>query len=313
MSNYILNIKQNTTSALSSGGLVDSNGQSLNMGAVGDGQFLKRDGSGLVGADLDQLTQISDDTAPVLGGRLDTNGINMGFESFQVTRLAPPTETDIDWGLGNICFIDLSGGNADISFVNPSPAIQAVGTKVTLLLKQGSGTVGTTVNWVEDPAANIKWQGGVEPTLSVGGSAYDVIDFVFYYSGGVWVGSQRPSYGADRDDSNNVLVRGSDSRLTNVSYKVTSATYLAGDNGEAIILVDTSASTGANGPVTISLSAASNLSGKKYTIKKIDADANNVTIDAFSTETIDGVTTKVISTQWDTVEVVCDGSEWFII
>ena len=149
--------------------------------------------------------------------------------------------------------------------------------------------------------------------MSVGGSAYDIIDFVFYYNGGVWVGSQRPSYGADRDDSNNVLVRGSDSRLTNVSFKVTSSTHLAGNNGEAIILVDTSASTGANGPVTISLSSASNESGNKYTIKKIDADANNVTIDAFSTETIDGVTTKVISTQWDTVQVVCDGSEWFII
>lgn len=63
--------------------------------------------------------------------------------------------------------------------------------------------------------------------------------------------------------------------------------------------------------ITINLPAAA--TGQQYHIKKIDATANTVTIDPNGTETIDGSLTKVISTQYDSITVVSDGSNWFIV
>ena len=65
--------------------------------------------------------------------------------------------------------------------------------------------------------------------------------------------------------------------------------------------------------ITINLPAASTASGLQYHIKKIDASANTLTIDGNGSETIDGSLTKVISTQYNSITVVSDGSNWFII
>jgi hypothetical protein len=75
----------------------------------------------------------------------------------------------------------------------------------------------------------------------------------------------------------------------------------------SVMLVDTS-----GGNLTITLPAAANSTGVKYTIKKITA-TNTMTIDAHNAETIDGSTTLATSTQWVSYTIVCDGSEWFII
>ena len=50
-----------------------------------------------------------------------------------------------------------------------------------------------------------------------------------------------------------------------------------------------------------------------YTIKKIDASANTVTIDADAGELIDGVLTQVLTTQWQAVRIQSDGTGWIII
>jgi len=65
--------------------------------------------------------------------------------------------------------------------------------------------------------------------------------------------------------------------------------------------------------ITINLPAASTASGLQYHIKKIDSSANTVTVDGNGAETIDGATTKTISTQYDSITIVSDGSNWFII
>lgn len=93
-----------------------------------------------------------------------------------------------------------------------------------------------------------------------------------------------------------------------VGAKVTSvsATYTAAD--EYIILVDAS---GANR--TINLPAASGVANRIYIIKKTDSSANTVTIDPNASETIDGATTKVLSAQYARIQIVCNGTNWFII
>tara|TARA_R100000808_G_C2096379_1_gene114954 strand:+ start:569 stop:883 length:315 start_codon:yes stop_codon:yes gene_type:complete len=61
---------------------------------------------------------------------------------------------------------------------------------------------------------------------------------------------------------------------------------------------------------TINLPAVSGNSGLFYHIKSIGAGA--VTIDANSSETIDGQTTQVL-TQWNNMYVVTNGTTWSIL
>ena len=65
--------------------------------------------------------------------------------------------------------------------------------------------------------------------------------------------------------------------------------------------------------INVNLPAASTAgSGYKYQIKNM-ASANSLTIDPNSTETIDGSSTYVISNQYESITIVTDGSNWFII
>jgi hypothetical protein len=62
--------------------------------------------------------------------------------------------------------------------------------------------------------------------------------------------------------------------------------------------------------VTLNLPAG--VSGTQYVVKKIDATANAVTVNANGGELIDGSATLAISTQYDSINVVSDGSNWFL-
>lgn len=65
---------------------------------------------------------------------------------------------------------------------------------------------------------------------------------------------------------------------------------------------------------TITLPAAATAGdGFKVSFKKIDSSANAVTIDGDGSETIDGATTYVLSTQYQSVTVVSDGSNWLTV
>lgn len=80
------------------------------------------------------------------------------------------------------------------------------------------------------------------------------------------------------------------------------------DLNDAIILVDATA-----GNVTVTLQAALQWEQKRLIIKKIDSSVNTVTIDANSTELIDGAATKVISTQYTSHELASQGGAIWIV
>jgi len=65
--------------------------------------------------------------------------------------------------------------------------------------------------------------------------------------------------------------------------------------------------------LTVNLPAAANVNKQVFNIKKTDATANTITVDGNSTETIDGATTYVITTQYESITIQCDGSDWHII
>lgn len=88
---------------------------------------------------------------------------------------------------------------------------------------------------------------------------------------------------------------------------VTSSTVTL-DNEDFVVICDATSNA-----ITVNLPAASTSSSFRYYIKKIDSSANTVTIDANASETIDGDTTKILTSQYDSIEIVCDGSNWYII
>lgn len=68
------------------------------------------------------------------------------------------------------------------------------------------------------------------------------------------------------------------------------------------------------GAIIVTLPLVSTCIGKKYLIKKTDTSANTVTLTAVGTDTIDGSTTKVISTRYQELEIISDGvSKWHIV
>lgn len=76
-----------------------------------------------------------------------------------------------------------------------------------------------------------------------------------------------------------------------------------------VTLVDTTSTT-----ITVTLPTAVGISGKQYTIKdKVgNAGIRNITIATTSSQTIDGSTTQIINTAYESLTVISDGSNWYI-
>lgn len=68
-----------------------------------------------------------------------------------------------------------------------------------------------------------------------------------------------------------------------------------------------------SGVFNLTLPTAVGIKGRQYTLKKIDASANAVTVNTTSSQTIDGVTTYSLPVRWKFVIVVSDGTNWVIV
>jgi len=68
-----------------------------------------------------------------------------------------------------------------------------------------------------------------------------------------------------------------------------------------------------SGNITITLPACAGCLDREYHVLKKDSSSNTVTIDGAGSETINGATTHVLSSQYDSVTIKCDGTEWFIL
>lgn len=94
-----------------------------------------------------------------------------------------------------------------------------------------------------------------------------------------------------------------------VSVYSVGAAYDVGPNDEIVII------TGTGTPRTVTIPSRENIKGRILTFKDGGGGAgtNNFTIDPESTTTIDGASTKVISTNYGTFSIVSDGTNWFTI
>ena len=87
---------------------------------------------------------------------------------------------------------------------------------------------------------------------------------------------------------------------------VTSNTSLT--TSDCLVLVDATA-----GNVTIDLAPVAGKEGSEVIVKKVDSSVNTVTVDANGSETIDGTTTKVLTTQYESIRVASDGATWWVV
>lgn len=85
------------------------------------------------------------------------------------------------------------------------------------------------------------------------------------------------------------------------------------DNYTANTINEFIAADATSGNITITLPDAATFKGYYLNIKKVDSSGNIVTIDGNGSETIDGTATKVISTQYDSVTILSNGTGWYII
>ena len=80
------------------------------------------------------------------------------------------------------------------------------------------------------------------------------------------------------------------------------------DDTAVVYLVDATA-----GAVTLTLPTATTTTRRIYHVKKTDSSANAVTIDGAGAETIDGATTQTLIAQYESIQIVSDGTSWFIL
>ena len=62
-----------------------------------------------------------------------------------------------------------------------------------------------------------------------------------------------------------------------------------------------------------SVTLPASVAGQIYIIKKIDSSVNAVTVATTTSQTIDGVTTRVLPNQYDSLTVIGDGTNWYQI
>lgn len=91
--------------------------------------------------------------------------------------------------------------------------------------------------------------------------------------------------------------------------KVSSSTSTSITPGASPIIVCDASSAA----ITVNLPAAADSAGFVYYIKKVDSSSNTVTIDGNGSETIDDSASQIITSQYDCITVVCDGTQWWII
>lgn len=81
----------------------------------------------------------------------------------------------------------------------------------------------------------------------------------------------------------------------------------------ALVTDDVIFADASGGSFTITLPAAAVSTDVRLDIKKIDSSGGVVTVDGSDAETIDGQLTQLLTAQWSSITVVCNGTAWFIL
>jgi hypothetical protein len=93
-----------------------------------------------------------------------------------------------------------------------------------------------------------------------------------------------------------------------LAVSVKTADYTLSAATDDVVLFDVSAASR-----VASLPPAASNNGAQFTVKKIDASTNTVTLDPNGAELVEGAATLVLTEQWEAATVVCNGVGWYLI
>lgn len=253
------------------------------------------------------LLQVVQDAAPKLGGDLDVNGKkvvttgngNVVVEPAGSGYLDVKSSANIGNALGEFLQV---GNNAYTSSgptqgINPAIYVYKNG-KVSygIKLQRTGSQYGTTIFGPNEANRFISFNKVSSSSAPVNDTDFGVefmrIDLDTGYVG---VGTADPTS----------LFQVAGAIATAITTKSAAYTLTAGDS---VVLADAN-----GGAFTLTLPTAVGIAGRQYTVKRVNAAANNVTIGTTSSQTIDGVTTKVLSSQYEKVTIVSDGANWLIV
>jgi len=233
-----------------------------------------------------KLAALTDNAVEIGGGAtaadlrlMEPSGSGTNYTGFKAPALAADVIYTLPTADGTAGQFLKTDGSKVLSWDSPAGAgtVTSVG---------GTGTVnGLTLTGTVTSSGDLTLGG----TLTGTAGAYDATS---------WNGDNAPP---TKD-----AVRDKIEAMSLVTFATKTADYTL-DPADSVILVNA-----ASGNVTITFPAAAGATGKAYTIKRIDSSSNTVTLDPNASETIDGNTTIIFGSQWDSLSVFSDGSNWII-
>jgi len=258
----------------------------INVG-TGASQIVQLDGSSrLPAVDGSQLTNVTS---------TDTSKLAIASNLSDLNNVAT-ARTNL--GLGTSAVIDVGTGASQIVQLDGSSRLPAVdGSQLTNVTSTDTSKLAIANNLSDlnnAGTARTNLGLGTSAVINVGTGANEIVQL----NGS----SQLPAV----DGSLLTGISGGNPTVTAASpsgaYTITTHAGI-----EEIYILTPSADISVNLP-----SASSCGSGYKYQIKNM-ASANTLTIDPNSSETIDSSTTFVLDVQFQSITIVTDGSNWFII
>ena len=259
------------------------------------------------------IAAVVDDTSPELGGNLDCNGNNILFDAdtgFKDDSSGPQltfgktTSAVNSFTMTNAA----TGGNATAATIT-APVLRSIGSDSNVdlgLETTGTGTV-TVVGRNSNGASGVLSINNEADTFAVNITVPLADDLGADYT---------LTLPLDDGDSGQVMQSNGSGVLTWVTPSSgggltveaqNSTTGLSGT--DKFVKADSS-----GGAITLTLPAAATAgSGAIFVIKDIgNASTNAITIDGNSSEKIDGQITQTINSDYQSIEMLCDGTEWWI-
>lgn len=257
-------------------------------------------GTGLAGGgNLSSNVTIDMANTAVAPGSYGTASSVGQFTVDQQGRLSSAANVAIDIAVANV-----SGAVANTTTITAGTGLSGGGnlaSNVTINLANTTVTAGNYGSNTQVAQITIDAQGRITSASNVaitgggGGSGGNVVTAIATIISGTEIGWSNNSAAILSWENNSSQIIA----WANAQYAVSA--------NNATILVNYPSA-----PFGVVLPTAASITGQQYKIKKIDSSANAVTISTTSSQTIDNSLTYPLSTQYQSVTLQSDGSNWWI-